>query len=45
MTRKVRKEKKKKDKEEATQKQQVRDTILKAQGLKYGQDNFYGGCF
>ena len=45
MVRKARKEKKKKDTAEATQKQQVRDTILKAQGLKYGNDGFYGGCF
>jgi hypothetical protein len=45
MTRKARKEKKKKDTEEATQKQQVRDTIMKAQGFKYGNDGFYGGCF
>jgi hypothetical protein len=45
LTRKARKEKKKKDNEEETQKQQVRDTILKAQGLKYGNDGFYGGCF
>ena len=45
LTRKARKDKKKKDNEEATQKQQVRNTILKAQGYKYGQDNFYGGCF
>ena len=45
MTRKARKEKKKKYNEEATQKQQVRDTILKAQGLKYGNDGFYSGCF
>ena len=45
LTRKARKEKKKKDTEESTQKQQVRDTILKAQGLKYGNEGFYGGCF
>ena len=45
MVRKARKEKKKKDNLEATQKQQVRDTILKAQGLKYGNDGFYAGCF
>ena len=45
MVRKARKEKKKKDTAEATQKQQVRDTILKAQGLKYGNDGFYSGCF
>ena len=45
MTRKVRKEKKKKDNEEANQKKQVRDTIMKAQGLKYGNDGFYSGCF
>ena len=45
LTRKARKDKKKKDNEEATQKQQVRDTILKAQGLKYGNDGFYAGCF
>ena len=45
LTRKARKEKKKKDTEESTQKQQVRDTILKAQGLKYGNEGYYSGCF
>ena len=45
LTRKARKEKKKKDTQEETQKQQVRDTILKAQGYKYGADGFYSGCF
>ena len=45
MTRKARKEKKKKDTEVETQKKQVRDTIMKAQGFKYGNDGFYSGCF
>ena len=45
MTRKARKEKKKKDTEVETQKKQVRDTIMKASGFKYGNDGFYSGCF
>ena len=47
LVRKARKEKKKKDNEVATQKQKVRDTIIQAQGLKYGNDGFFAsaGCF
>ena len=43
--RKERKAKKKIVKEKEIQQEQVKKKILQAQGFKYGDENFYGGCF
>ena len=43
--RKQRKAEKKVVKQKEIQQQQVKKKILAAQGFKYGDENFYGGCF